>query len=729
MSFRNLPSGSSLLFRRALTGAAALAAIAGAVASACPVGPCNPSAATGDAALDAAIESLAGGSALRRASLISAIVHSPQCFPSELTKEEWEEVLEQFPMLLPPTQLEPINPAERFIVDSTVWTGVSGQGPSQRAARTSLTYSFPDDGVTWGLSEISSTGANDLNSRLTTLFGAGNLDRGREIIRQSLASWRRATALSYHEVADNNSAMAEDVAPNPVRGDIRIGGLGFGTGSFLAYNAFPSDAAAGVGGGDMCFNTSFFLPANFNDSSNNYRYLRNTTAHEHGHGLGNFHVVPCNSSKLMEPSIQLSTDGVTVDETRGGQRNYGDRYAGNHSAGDAHDFGDITSPSLRAVVERQLSTNGATGFGDTNQDWFRFTISSTQDVVLSAAPTGGSYQNGSQLFSCFGFDTTTVNANNAGNLNIELRDSSGGAIILQSSSGGVGATETINANGLTPGEYTVRVVDVGPNANQTLQLYDLTIRPGAAQATPLAIAGIDKRIAADTNCFFMGDINSRANESGASIPGGGYEWDLDGDGVFETAGAQPMRQYVSNGVYDVTLRVTDSNGMSATDTITVTVFDATTTVTMASPSMGEQGQMVPVVITGTNLKNVANAAEVSVSGAGVTVVGTPVPNTEGTAVTGLSFVIDPGAAIGARDVSVSNGDGNGTGVGVFTVEMSTGAPCPADLDGDGFVGASDLAILLGSWGPAMGSAADLDNDGTVGATDLATMLGSWGACP
>ena len=49
---------------------------------------------------------------------------------------------------------------------------------------------------------------------------------------------------------------------------------------------------------------------------------------------------------------------------------------------------------------------------------------------------------------------------------------------------------------------------------------------------------------------------------------------------------------------------------------------------------------------------------------------------------------------------------------------------PADLDGNGIVGAADLAILLGSWGPCEGCPADLDGDGAVGAADLAILLGS-----
>ncbi len=59
-------------------------------------------------------------------------------------------------------------------------------------------------------------------------------------------------------------------------------------------------------------------------------------------------------------------------------------------------------------------------------------------------------------------------------------------------------------------------------------------------------------------------------------------------------------------------------------------------------------------------------------------------------------------------------------------------PCsPADLDGDNDVGAFDLALLLGSWGPcpAKGDCpADLDGDGDVGPFDLASLLGAWGPC-
>jgi len=55
-----------------------------------------------------------------------------------------------------------------------------------------------------------------------------------------------------------------------------------------------------------------------------------------------------------------------------------------------------------------------------------------------------------------------------------------------------------------------------------------------------------------------------------------------------------------------------------------------------------------------------------------------------------------------------------------------------DINGDGAVGAQDIAALLNAWGPVPGGEvdptaadADLDGDGSVGATDITILLGSW----
>jgi hypothetical protein len=60
-----------------------------------------------------------------------------------------------------------------------------------------------------------------------------------------------------------------------------------------------------------------------------------------------------------------------------------------------------------------------------------------------------------------------------------------------------------------------------------------------------------------------------------------------------------------------------------------------------------------------------------------------------------------------------------------TLTISPGDDCLADLDGDGSVGGSDLAVMLGAWGTA---GADLNDDGSTDAADLGILLGGWGPC-
>jgi formylglycine-generating enzyme required for sulfatase activity len=64
---------------------------------------------------------------------------------------------------------------------------------------------------------------------------------------------------------------------------------------------------------------------------------------------------------------------------------------------------------------------------------------------------------------------------------------------------------------------------------------------------------------------------------------------------------------------------------------------------------------------------------------------------------------------------------------VFAPSARAQDACGADLDGDGVVVASDLAILLGAWGPCNDCEADFDANDLVDGADLATLLGLWGA--
>ncbi len=629
------------------------------------------------------------------------------CYPSDPTPEQLAYIRRV--RALAPTQ-SPIDPS-RFILDTFCWQAGGSVGVGGGALPVDLTYSFPKDTTIWGLSGISQPLASELNQKLIALFGSGNLDLGREHIRQAMASWRRAAGVRYQEVADDAAPMDQLESRVGTRGDIRIGGNSLGIQFFLAYNAFPSAQGGGIaGGGDMFLNTSYFQAQWFNNPADNFRYFRNVVAHEHGHGLGLIHTTPCDNTKLMEPFISLLFDGAQIDDIRAVQRNYGDRLAPNHTPAQATDLGELSlvGSGPKSVRESLLSTNGSTGINGTNQDFFKFSLAEARQVVLSAQPTGGTYPQGSQIAECEGLGIANVNASAAGDLSLELRDASGFGVLFTSAAGGPSVTESLTAT-LQPGTYYARVFDVGfnPPANQEVQLYNLTVRVEGALYPPRAIGGLHKRSFANAKCFFIGNVSSWVNEPGATMAA--WDWDLDGDGTFEATGTQVFRTYPSNGVMPVTLRVTDSNGLSATDTINVTVFNASASISAVTPGVVPRGALTPVTIHGTNFKGVVSASQFSTSGTGVTFTGTPVVNALGTQVFGLSVWVSPSAALTTRTISVTNSDGlgglsgNATSAPLLTLTTPSAAPGPfALLSPVNNAGSVPVDPVL-SWGPATGA--------------------------
>lgn len=592
-----------------------------------------------------------------------------RCYSDQLTVAQLEFIMANY-NALPPGLFTGGNLVPQFNMTGTVWTGNGSQVSSNGddATRAILTYSFPADGSTWGDPNAMQQ-PNQLNANLTSIFGALNLDQGRELIRQSLANWRRNAGLTYSEVADSNIPMDYTTSRRSTVGDIRIGAFPMGASGVLAYNFFPN------GGGDMAINSNYFTAGSYGNSSSTYRFFRNVIAHEHGHGIGLFHQTPCTSTKLMEPFANSAFEMVAVDDRRGAQRAYGDRRAGNTSTATAFNFGDLTSPLVRSVIERDLGLNGQwTPTNATGNDYFRFTLSESQTVSITAAPTGGSYLALNQTGGCNPTTGVTENALNAGNISLELRAGDGITVLLSANVNANGGSEIISAGTLEPGNYFVRVLDAGPNdaVNGIVQTYDLTVRVAASVARPLAIAGVNKRVAANTRCYFYGNINSLANEGALT----GHAWDFNNDGIFETAGSALSRTYVTNGTFIANLRVTNSGGQTATDSITVAVTGAVSAVTAAAPNLGNQGQTLPITITGTNFRGITLAGISAVGAAGITFTGTPVVDYFGTTITGISMVIDPMAAAGSRDLRVVTTDGAAIRAGGLTVNA-----CPTFSDG------------------------------------------------
>jgi hypothetical protein len=88
----------------------------------------------------------------------------------------------------------------------------------------------------------------------------------------------------------------------------------------------------------------------------------------------------------------------------------------------------------------------------------------------------------------------------------------------------------------------------------------------AANAAPVAEAGPDICVVPGQQ-FTLSGLGS-TDEDGEIVL---YEWDMDGDGTFETKGTEPDCTLWEEGIYQMTLRVTDAAGATDTDTCTVLV--------------------------------------------------------------------------------------------------------------------------------------------------------------
>ncbi|MFM9958641.1 MAG: PKD domain-containing protein [Phycisphaerales bacterium] len=664
-----------------------------------------------------------------RADIIDRLIRSPMCYTAS-TREEYAEIIRQTGLL--PASLLGKDPDERFGSTSRVFVGegnvVLAPGRAQPAH---LTFSFPADGVIWTTGGQS--GPNDLSARLSQFFfGAADLDRAHELIRQVFANYQRSSGLRYRQVADDNAPFSFGVGRVPARGDIRLGSIPLGQNGFLAFNQFPDS------GSDMIINSSFL--GSMADTGNAYRYFRNTISHEHGHGLAFFHVVPCNLRKIMEPFIIFSNvDMAQVDDIRGAQSNYGDRFAGNNSASNATDFGNLTSPAPRSVIERDLSTNGVDGFDNSDEDWFRFTLDTAQQFAISVDPTGGLYDAVVNFNNadCSGFGPE-VDADRAGDLTLELRSADGTTVLQTSASGGPGDSELVFLASAAAGTYTVRVYDIGPNEpdNLRVQLYDLTVRVGTSKAPPFAIAGVNKRIGMGFPCWFRGNLNSRPTEPSSAIVS--YQWDFDNNGTFDASGAEASTVYPNPGVRTVRLRVTDSNGMTDDDTILVDVFDTTPPPPPTSPNL-----IYPP------------------DGAVITESNPTFDWSDSTGADSYTFVVDDDPAFGSPVFTVQafqsqifttqgifadniiyhwkitavNGFGSTPSTPLsssFRVNSTPPPPCPGDFDGDSQRNTVDLVIFLSFFGTTQppNTNGDLDGNGLVNTVDLVTFLSVFGVpCP
>jgi YD repeat-containing protein len=113
-----------------------------------------------------------------------------------------------------------------------------------------------------------------------------------------------------------------------------------------------------------------------------------------------------------------------------------------------------------------------------------------------------------------------------------------------------------------PGTYTVRLRvtdDDGGQATTTA-----TVR--VTDAAPTARITLPAHAAVNADLTFDGTTSTDPDGTIAK-----YEWDLDGNGTYETTGANPVKRYTTTGTRTIRLRVTDDFGATATTSRSLTV--------------------------------------------------------------------------------------------------------------------------------------------------------------
>jgi hypothetical protein len=114
------------------------------------------------------------------------------------------------------------------------------------------------------------------------------------------------------------------------------------------------------------------------------------------------------------------------------------------------------------------------------------------------------------------------------------------------------------------------------------------------------------QVAADVTVG-LAPLTVHFSSAGTSDPDGdpiAYAWDFNADGVVDSTDPNPTYTYTGNGVFDATLRVTDSTGRSAAASVAIIVGNAAPVVELTtSPAPGEPfafGQTVTYQVTVTD---------------------------------------------------------------------------------------------------------------------------------
>ncbi len=225
-------------------------------------------------------------------------------------------------------------------------------------------------------------------------------------------------------------------------------------------------------------------------------------------------------------------------------------------------FGDADGPDLQLrftqVGSHTVTVLVTDGDGETATGSLTFT-------VANVPPTGdpGPDQTIAEAVTATFHGTVSDPGSDTESYTFEWDFDYDGQIFQADASG----ADTLNTF-LEPGVYQValRVSD----SNGGVDISQLTVT--VVNLPPTVDAGPDQTLDQGSEAIFQGS----ATDPGAPPETFVYEWDFTYDGetfLAQASGAESAFSYVQPGTYQVGLRVTDSNGASAIDVLTVTVLN------------------------------------------------------------------------------------------------------------------------------------------------------------
>lgn len=399
----------------------------------------------------------------------------------------------------------------------------SGTGFGANGDPITLYWSFVPD----GLSISGGAGEPTSNSTLFSVFD-GKMARATWIAQfQAIFDrWHQLGGISYVRITvggndwDDGASWGSGYAAG-LRGHVRISGHPIdGASGILAYTYFPQN-------GDMVFDTQDCTTGNFANSGNSYRFLRNTAAHEHGHGFGFNHVDSSDSKQLMEPYLDTTFDGPRQDDIRAIQKYYGDPNEPDNTPATAKLAGALAlnTINLGTVPNPPTGTNdtfSSTLSIDANgeADYHKVTTSAILRANFTVTPVGSTYDNSPQ-----GGSGNPINALAQADLAFDIVAADGTTVLVSAASQAIGVAESYTGVLLSPpGDFYLKVYESA--AQTTVQLYKATIT-GTTLPTITASDGTSSAqvsvswTAVPNASSYQVQRNTTNNQAGASVVGTG----------------------------------------------------------------------------------------------------------------------------------------------------------------------------------------------------------------